>query len=136
MRLKSLNYTHSKPLTGNCSHLKTLTALRMLDLTATDIEDEDLLELKEITSLKVLKLARNKLSDNGINYILKLKKLSKLDISRNFVTKQGIRQCLNDLPALKILKATANNFQGESFVDDQEDLVKCASQLDIELNIH
>ena len=68
-----------------------------IDLTGTDVTDEQLAQLAKLTHLDRLRLHGTSVSDTGLQYLTKFQELTLLELSKTRVTDAGI-------PALASLK--------------------------------
>ncbi|MEX0866814.1 MAG: protein kinase, partial [Pirellulales bacterium] len=77
--------------------------LTSLDLSRTEITDEDLAAIAQLTRLEELHLAGTRVSDKGLAHLAALNSLRVLDLSETRVTGAGLA-ALQDLPNLSALR--------------------------------
>eukprot|EP00656_Telonema_subtile_P012279 TRINITY_DN1617_c0_g1_i5.p1 TRINITY_DN1617_c0_g1~~TRINITY_DN1617_c0_g1_i5.p1 ORF type:complete len:726 (+),score=122.29 TRINITY_DN1617_c0_g1_i5:312-2489(+) len=85
----------------------TLQAMRVLDLSVTDVADQGLSFLSAFSHITSLNLFSTKVTDDGLKHVAKLDNLVDLDLCGTEVSDVGLEQ-LEGLQSLEILKACGN----------------------------
>jgi len=99
--LKSLDL--SSPIgDGGLEHLKGLTNLEWLTLSACEITDAGLMRLAGMKNLKTLQIGDNNITDEGAAVLATLPKLYNLDLQRTWISDRGLDSLLS-LPELTLL---------------------------------
>lgn len=76
--------------------------LNDLQLTGTNITDEDLCNIAHLTNLSSLALSGTAVSDAGLKHLRTLKNLERLYLGGTNVTADGLRQLAAELPNLDV----------------------------------
>jgi len=84
-----------------------LQALRVLDLSVTDIADTGLSFLSLFPLITSLNLFSTKVTDDGLKHVAKLDNLVELDLCGTEISDTGL-ECLETLQSLEILKVCGN----------------------------
>ncbi len=79
-------------------HVKTLTKLRKLDLSLTNVTDAGLIHLKELTNLESLDLSFTEITDAGLIHLKELTIRGELDLSFTGITDAGVAELEKALP--------------------------------------
>ena len=79
------------------------TGLKRLDLRATQIGDQTVLQLKSLRLLRHLQLEETKLTDRGLAALKGLMQLHSVGIAKTRVTDDGIRKLQAALPKCRIV---------------------------------
>lgn len=74
-----------------------------LNLSGTNVSDEDLKPLKDLDRLRVLRLNGTKISDNALSSLRQLKDLKVLNLKNTRVTRIGVIELNNFLPNTRII---------------------------------
>lgn len=82
--------------------LRSLSGLRNLDLSCTNVRDADLRFLAELPALEFLNLWGTRIGDGGLEHLSGLRTLLKLDLADTQITPAGIGR-LSDLTRLQEL---------------------------------
>jgi hypothetical protein len=97
-------------------HLQRLKKLESLDLTKSNITDQDMQYVGALNSLKKLGLSRTDLTDRGLAHLKTLTRLRELDLEGTKVTDEGLHQ-LAGLPLKELrLRKTAITSDGVNFL--------------------
>jgi hypothetical protein len=97
-----VRFHNSKVTDAELKHLKTLTKLQVLDLSATKVTDAGLEHLKGLTKLEDLDLTSTNITDEGLKHLSGLTNLQSLGLSRTDVTDDGVKKLQQALPNCKI----------------------------------
>lgn len=89
------------------SQADTLSEMRTLDLSVTDIADAGLTFLSAFSNITCLNLFSTKVSDDGLEHVAKLHCLIELDLCGTEVSDAGLSR-LESLQSLEILKLCGN----------------------------
>ena len=90
-------------------HLHRFKYLRTLNLSSTEIKDEDLTQIKSLKLIRILDLGRNKFDGSGLINLNDLENLERLKLNDTGLTDAAIPQ-LKELDHLK--KITVLNLEG------------------------
>jgi tetratricopeptide (TPR) repeat protein len=106
--LFALNLSQTQVTDDDLRFLRGLTGLRILRLNHTGITDKGLVHLTAIPNLEFLELKGTAITDEGMDAISRIEKLAWLEISETGITDQGLRRWKKQ-PGLQVLRANRNS---------------------------
>ncbi|TRY90270.1 hypothetical protein DNTS_005124 [Danionella cerebrum] len=122
---------HSVTDTG-LSFLSRQTLLLELDLTDyTQLTNHGITQLSSMTRLKKLSLSNTQVSDCGLQGLISLKELQELCLNRTAVTSKGVAALITHLPHLQVM-GLASTQVGDNVV--RRGLVHCPQLLKLNLS--
>lgn len=100
--LEQVNLTMTNVTDEDMKMLKHIDRLKEVNLWGTDITEQGLKELKNIKDLTKLNLRKTKTTDKGLKIIATIISLEELDLSRTWVTDTGLYE-ISSLSSMKCL---------------------------------
>lgn len=110
-RLVSLHAAGASIPDGELVHLRDMTGLRVLDLTATPVTDTGLLHLQACTGLETLWLWNTAITDASLPLIASLTNLRQLGLGNTMITDAGLVH-LRGLRSLRVLQLWGTSVAG------------------------
>lgn len=114
-RLMSLHASGASIPDGELIHLRDMTGLRVLDLTATPVTDTGLLHLQACTGLETLWLWNTAITDASLPLIANLTNLRQLGLGNTTITDSALVH-LRKLRSLRVLQLWGTAVTGPGLV--------------------
>lgn len=104
--LRELHASRTKLGIAGLKHIKSIPSLRLLDITSSNLTDQQLYELRGAGNIVTLKLGFNLLTAAGMPTLVTLRDLEDLDLQNNMAIDDRALGALSKMKGLKTLNVT------------------------------
>lgn len=104
--LRELHASRTKLGIAGLKHIKSIPSLRLLDITSSNLTDQQLYELRGAGNIVTLKLGFNLLTAAGVPALVTLRDLEELDLQNNMAIDDRALGALSKMKGLKTLNVT------------------------------